>query len=180
MMTIPGCGEISAWTIQAWTDDIKRFASAKKYAAYAGLAPWVQNSNETIRHGKITKRGPKEPRTALVQVVMGLRRQKAKTVTWRLMQRHEAMKKSKIPGKAIVATARKMAVIIWHMLTEEAEFDIGKMVDRKLGKKTDAMSKSTGIVEKALIEREKKPAVTGAEKKGVKKPGVVRKKIKVG
>ncbi|MDR0375737.1 MAG: transposase, partial [Treponema sp.] len=45
LMTIPGCGEISAWTIRAYTDDIKRFASPKKYAAYAGLVPWVQNSN---------------------------------------------------------------------------------------------------------------------------------------
>jgi transposase len=57
LMTIPGCGEISAWTIRAYTDDIRRFASPKKYAAYAGLVPWVQNSNETVRHGRITKRG---------------------------------------------------------------------------------------------------------------------------
>ena len=74
LMTIPECGEIGAWTIRAWTDDIKRFANPKKYAAYAGLVPWVQNSNETIHHGRITKRGPEELRTALVQVVMGMRR----------------------------------------------------------------------------------------------------------
>jgi transposase len=39
LMTIPGCGEISAWTIRAYTDDIKRFSSPKKYTAYAGLVP---------------------------------------------------------------------------------------------------------------------------------------------
>ena len=59
LLTIPGCGEICAWTIRAYTDDIKRFANPKKYASFAGLAPWVQNSNETIHHGSITKRGPK-------------------------------------------------------------------------------------------------------------------------
>jgi transposase len=64
LMTIPGCGEICSWTIRAYTDDIKRFASPKKYASFAGLAPWVQNSNETVHHGRITKRGPKELRTA--------------------------------------------------------------------------------------------------------------------
>jgi transposase len=51
LMTVPGCDDICAWTIRAYTDDIKRFASAKKYALFAGLAPWVQNSNETILLG---------------------------------------------------------------------------------------------------------------------------------
>jgi transposase len=86
LKSIPGCGEISAWTIRAYTDDIKRFTSAKKFASYAGLAPWVQNSNESIHHGKITKRGPEELRTALVQVVMGMCWMKAKTKSWRIMQ----------------------------------------------------------------------------------------------
>jgi len=66
LMTIPGCGKIGAWTIRAFTDNISRFATAKKFSAYAGLVPWVQNSNATIHHGKITKRGPEELRTALV------------------------------------------------------------------------------------------------------------------
>ena len=61
---------ITASTIRAYTDDIKRYASAKKYSAYAGLVPWVQNSNETIHHGHITKRGAVELRTAFVQCVM--------------------------------------------------------------------------------------------------------------
>jgi transposase len=81
LMTIPGYGEISAWTIRAYADDIKRFSSPKKYSAYAGLVPWVQNSNETARHGKITKMGPEELRTEP-------RRMKTKTRAWRLTQRY--------------------------------------------------------------------------------------------
>ena len=54
LLTIRGCGKITAWTIRAYTEDITRFASAKKYAAFCGLVPWVQDSNETIHHGKIT------------------------------------------------------------------------------------------------------------------------------
>ena len=72
LQTIPGVGLITAATIRAYTDDIDRYESAKKYSAHAGLVPWVQNSNETIRHGHITKRGPVELRTAFVQVVMGM------------------------------------------------------------------------------------------------------------
>jgi transposase len=133
---------LSAWTIRAYTDDIRRFASPKKYSAYAELVPWARNSNETVRHGKITKRGPEELRTALVQVVMGLRRMKTKTFSWRPMKRYEAMKGSKGSGKAITATARKIAVIIWKMLAEESGFDTGEMTDRGMEKK----SSDTGVL----------------------------------
>ena len=184
LMTIPGCGEICSWTIRAYTDDIKRFASSKKYASFAGLVPWVQNSNERIRHGSITKRGPKELRTALVQVVMGLRRMKEKTFSWRFMQQYEAMKKSKGSGRAIIATARKIAVVIWNMLTEDVEFDEGKMIDKKLAKKSESMNGSAGMAKEALDKGQEKPVITGDEKKGgavkknAKRTGVAREKIK--
>ncbi len=138
LMTIPGCGKIGAWTIRAFTDDINRFASAKKYSAYAGLVPWVQNSNETVHHGKITKRGPEELRTALVQLVMGMRRCRS-TVSWRLMERYTEMKRNKGSGKSIIATARKLSTIIWCMLSTGQEFDPSLMIDRQLIRKADSM-----------------------------------------
>ena len=178
LLSIPGCGEIGAWTIRAWTDDMKRYAGAKKYAAYAGLAPWVQNSNEKVHHGKITKRGPKELRTALVQVVMGLRRMKEKTCEWRIMEQYEAMKKGKGAGKSIIATARKLAVIIWHMVNEDVEFDIGEMEGKKRAGTAEGMRKTSGqMAEEALVVGGK-PSVTRIGKKSVKKAGVAREKRK--
>jgi transposase len=183
LLTIPGCGEICAWTIRAYTDDITRFASHKKYASYAGLAPWVQNSNETIHHGKITKRGPKELRTAFVQIVMGLRRMKGKTLSWRLMQRYEAMKAAKGSGKSIIAAARKVSTFIWYMLTNDAAFDLGLMLDKKLEKKSEAMSRSARLAEIAIVEKSDQPVLeiiagTIAVDKKKKKTGVASKKIK--
>jgi transposase len=169
LRSIPGCGEICAWTIRAWTDSIMRFASAKKYCSYAGLVPWVQNSNQTIHHGKITKRGPQELRTALVQVVMGVRRMLKTTHMWRLMQRHEAMKKTKGSGKAIVATARKLAVIIWHMLSEDVEFDLGKMVQGEAAKRAEGKSEPVAPDKNVRIEKQEEPAVTMPEDKGAKR-----------
>jgi len=181
LKSIPGCGEISAWTIRAYVDDIKRFASAKKFAAYAGLAPWVQNSNETIHHGKITKRGPLELRTAIVQVVMGILRLKEKSQNWRIMQRYVAMKKSKGSGRAIIAMARKIAVIIWHMLTEDVVFDIGTMVDEKLAKKSELMKNAASLAEEAVYEKKDHPVSKKIAGKRSKKTGVVSKeKRKVG
>ena len=94
LLTIRGCGKITAWTIRAYTEDISRFSSAKKYAAFCGLVPWVSDSNETIRHGKVTKRGPQELRVSFVQMVMGIRRCKD-TANWRIMQRYDYMKTHK-------------------------------------------------------------------------------------
>jgi transposase len=177
LMTIPGCGEICSWTIRAYTDDIKRFASPKKYASFAGLAPWVQNSNETVHHGSITKRGPKELRTAMVQVVMGLRRMKEKTFSWRFMQRYEAMKKSKGSGRAIIATARKIAVVIWNMLTGDVDFDEGLMVDRKLANKSESMSGTGATANESKTGGQEKPEITYGVK-SVKGTGVAREKRK--
>jgi transposase len=174
LMTIPGCGEICAWTIRAYTDDIKRFANPKKYASFAGLAPWVQNSNETVRHGKITKRGPKELRTALVQVVMGLRRMKAKTISWHLIKRYDIIKQSKGSGKAIIATARKISVMIWHILTNEAKFELERMTNPKLVKKTEVMRRTMGEKKDGvLIGKQKKSGVASIDKK--KQEGKKRK-----
>jgi transposase len=183
LLSIPGCGEICAWTIRAYTDDIARFSSAKKYASFAGLVPWVQNSNERIHHGKITKRGPKELRTAIVQVVMGMRRIKKRTMSWRMMERYEAMKKSKGSGRTIIAAARKVAAIIWHMLTEDKEFDIGQMADKKPSKKSEQMNEvtqtaDTTLVEEAMLEKQDQPVSKKTLGNSKKKPGVARKKMK--
>ena len=126
LLTIRGCGKITAWTIRAYTEDISRFSSAKKYAAFCGLVPWVSDSNETIRHGKITKRGPQELRVSFVQMVMGIRRCKD-TANWRIMQRYDYMKTHKGSGKSIIAAARKLAEIVWAMLSNNNDFDREKM-----------------------------------------------------
>ena len=131
LQTIPGCGPVTAWTIRAYTDDIRRFARYKQYSSYAGLVPWVECSNETVHYGKITKRGPEELRTAFVQLVMGIRRSRS-TLSWRLMVQYESMKRQKGTGKSIIATARKMSKIVWYMLMREEEFKTSLMVDTKL------------------------------------------------
>lgn len=127
LQTIPGVGLITAATIRAYTDDINRYESSKSYAAHAGLVPWVQNSNETVRHGHITKRGPVELRTAFVQVVMGMLRYQKVTSSYRIMNRYQDMKKHKGTGKSIIATARKVSTITYALLKSREPFDPTKM-----------------------------------------------------
>jgi len=134
LKTIPGAGPITAATIRAYVDEIGRFGGYKQFSAYAGLVPWVQSSNTTRHYGSITKRGPCELRTALVQVVLGMVRNKRTTGGYRLMGRYAAMKKEKGSGKAIIATARKLSKIVWYMLRNDAPFDSQRMTDPALRK----------------------------------------------
>jgi len=142
LQTIPGCGLITASTIRAYTDDIKRFRTYKQYASYAGLAPWVQYSNKTVHYGSITKRGPEQLWTAFVQMGIGMVRLIRKTLDFRLMQRYRGLKLDKGSGKAIIATARKLSKIVWFMLSTDKEFDASFMVDKKLQEKSDVMRTS--------------------------------------
>ena len=138
--SIPGAGLITAATIRAYTDDIKRFRTYKQYSAYAGLVPWVQNSNTRERVGNITKRGPEELRTALVQLVLGMVRNKRTTCSYRIMMKYDRMKPHKGSGKSIIAAARKLSKIIWYMLQNDQPFDSAKMTDPTIRKAAQEMS----------------------------------------
>jgi transposase len=124
--SFPGTGFLNAITVRAYIDDIKRFSHFNKLGAYCGLVPWVNCSDETVHYGKITKRGPIELRTAIIQMVIGMIRCKDEKDN-RLMTSYRNMKKNKGSGKAIVATARKLTKIIWTMLTNDEEYKKEKL-----------------------------------------------------
>lgn len=132
LMSIPGTGMITAATVRAHADDIGRFSGYKQFSAYAGLVPWVQNSNERERCGSITKRGPEPLRTALVQMVLGMVRNQRLTGTYRLMAHYRAMKPHKGSGKTIIATARKLSKVVWYMLRNDEPFDPIRMTDPEI------------------------------------------------
>jgi len=126
-MTIPGIGIVNACTIRAYIDDINRFDSYKNFSAYCGLVPWVQTSNETVHYGRITKRGPQELRTALVQCVVAMVRMESKTKDYEIIRQYHELKNQKSSGKAIIATARKLSRIIYVMLKTDSPFNSTKI-----------------------------------------------------
>jgi len=70
LQSITGIGKLSSTIILSNIGDINDFDNSKKLCAYAGPVPRVYDSNESIRHGRITKRGDKILRTTLVQVAL--------------------------------------------------------------------------------------------------------------
>lgn len=129
LRTMPGVGQILSATIRAWTSDIARFESYKEYASFCGLVPYVKQSNESEYYGHITRRGPKELRTAMVQVVMGFLRMQSKNIDWRIYQQYACWKENKSTGKAIVACARKISRIVYCMLKNSEAFDPERMIN---------------------------------------------------
>ena len=129
LRTIPGIGIVNACTIRAYIDNIDRFQTYKNFSAYCGLVPWVQTSNETVHYGRITKRGPHELRTALVQCVVAMVRMESKTGHLGIIRQYHELKEQKSSGKAIIATARKLSRIIYVMLKTNTRFETSKLIN---------------------------------------------------
>jgi transposase len=110
--TTPGLGRRTAEAVAAHRGDPHRFASAKPVGAYAGLVPRPYQSGVTDRNGRITRRGPKLLRAALVECAWcSLRYNPWARETWLRLQANGLSKK-----KAIVALARKLLVRCWAIL----------------------------------------------------------------
>ena len=117
LKTIPGVGEFFARLIDAEIDDIGRFRSAKKLAAYAGLVPSTYSSGGKTYHGHIIKQGNKWLRWAFVEAVAP-----AIATDPQLREQYERLK-SRGPNKAKVAVARKLLTIAFQLLRDRRPYE---------------------------------------------------------
>jgi hypothetical protein len=119
LLQLPGIGLITAMTILGAIGEIERFPTAKKLVGYAGLGARIHSSGQTHRTGGITKQGRKELRAVLVEAAWTAVRYDPH---WK--EQFERLADRIGRQKAIVAIARKLLVIIWHVLT-------AKVADRR-------------------------------------------------
>jgi transposase len=114
--TIPGVGRRTAEVIAAYLDDPHRFRTAGEVSAYAGLVPRQFQSGETDRKGRITKRGPRLLRKALVEAAWVMQRYNpwAARTFERLSRGQRGRRKA-----ALVGVARKLLVRSWAMLRSD-------------------------------------------------------------
>jgi transposase len=117
VMSIPGIDYTVAQTCLAAIGDVRRFANPKKLSAYLGLNPSTRQSGNHCYHGAITKQGNAHARWLLVQAAqhLGQYRGPLGQTMRRIMQR----KNRKV---AVVACARKLAVLLWHVLSSGEPF----------------------------------------------------------
>lgn len=139
LQTIPGIGKITSTTIRAYVGDINRFETYKQFAAYCGLTPFVKFSNEKGFTGHITKNGPVELRTSMVQAVMGMLRLQKSLRYMSLINDYKRMKKNKGSGKSIIAFARKLSRVIYAILKNKTPFDIDRLTVDYIRRQTEAV-----------------------------------------
>jgi transposase len=118
LMTVPGVNLICAATFIAAIGDVGRFFTSRKLVAYLGLDPKVRQSGEApARSGRISKRGSAAARWALVEAAWSVVLQPGPLHAF-----YDRTRARRGHGKAIVATARKLAVLFWCMLKRREDY----------------------------------------------------------
>jgi transposase len=121
LMTIPGIGFITSVTILGIVGDPLKLENAKQLAAFTGMIPWEHSTGEAVKKGSITHMGNKTLRSMLIEAAWITIR-----VDTRLKQFFHRVRSRNHPSgaskKAIVAVARKMTQIIYHVLREERAY----------------------------------------------------------
>jgi transposase len=119
LKSIPGIGAFFSVLIRYEVGDMARFRSAGKFAAYTGLVPSTYASGERLYHGKITRQGNRYLRWAFIEAVTPATR-----VSPELRAFHERIARKNGKKAARVATARKLAEIVWHVWTEQRFYEV--------------------------------------------------------
>lgn len=120
LQTVPGVGPVTAMTFRTELHEPERFTDPSHVARMAGLAPQVLQSGATRREGRLLKSGNARLRTVLVEAA------------WRWVAADEvaASRYRRIAAKtgsgkkAIVAMARRLAILLWRMSVRGAAYRI--------------------------------------------------------
>ena len=120
LMTVPGVGPIAALRFKAAVDDPLRFKSSRTVAAHFGLTPRRYQSGESDNPGRISRAGDRNVRSTLysaanAMLMRAMAASQLKSWGMRLMR-------TKGRRRAVVAVARKLAVLLHRMWIENTEF----------------------------------------------------------
>jgi len=124
LMSVPGVGPITALAFRATIDRPERFRRSRDVGAHLGLTPARYQSGETDIQGKVSRCGDELARTALYEAAHSLLVRSRKWSSLRAW----GMKVAKHRGmaRARVAVARKLAVVLHRMWSDQTEFRFGK------------------------------------------------------
>src|SRR3954469_12331133 len=118
LMTVPGVSLMTAATFIAAVGDIRRFRDPGKLVSYLGLDPKVRQSGSgPARHGRISKQGAAPVCQMLAEAAFV-----AVSTAGPMRAFYERVRARRGSQIAIVAVARKLAVLFWHLLTREQDY----------------------------------------------------------
>jgi transposase len=116
--SMPGVGHYTATALACRVGRVERFPRGRSLANYWGLTPGCRNSGENNKRlGSITKAGSGMARWLLAQVAyQALKKDK------QLKQWYQRIKRRRGSSIARVAVMRKLATIVWQMLTKHKTY----------------------------------------------------------
>jgi transposase len=117
LLTVPGIGLTTAAALVAVIGDISRFPRPAKLTSYLGLDPRVRQSGTKSFTGHISHAGQAHARGLLIEAAHSTVRTPGPLRAFYLRVRSR-----RGANVAVVATARKLAVLAWHLLTKDEDF----------------------------------------------------------
>jgi transposase len=124
LQSVPGVGPVVALTFRAFVDDVARFSSAGQVSAAIGLVPREDSSAERRHRGHITKAGPRELRSLLVQAAWACWRSTASASLRAWAERLAGRRGKRI---AVVALARRLSRILFALWRDQSVFDVATL-----------------------------------------------------
>jgi hypothetical protein len=147
VMSIPGIGFTSASVILSEIGNYRDFQTPDQLAKWCGLNPGENESAGKKKKCGITKRGSKHIRVVLVQAAQTISNMN-KTALSRFFQR---LVKKKERNVAIIAVARKLICLIYHLLINQELYQENEC--RKKGSSQDKSCQAPSFKEEHLTDR---------------------------
>src|SRR5271156_956228 len=120
LMTAPGVGAVVALTYRATVDQPQRFVHSRAIGAHVGLTPKRYQSGETDYDGRVSKCGDALLRTMLYEAAHSLLTHSGKWSWLKAWGMRVAQRRG--IRRAIVAVARRLAVVLHRMWVDGTEF----------------------------------------------------------
>ena len=123
-MTSPGVGPVTALAFMSAVDDPARFARSRDVGVHFGLTPRLYQSGEIARSGRISKCGDAMVRSLLFEAALSLLTRTKKWSALKSWGLRVAARRGM--RRAVVAVARRLAVILHRMWVDGTEFQWGR------------------------------------------------------
>jgi transposase len=120
LMSAPGVGVVTALTFKAAVDDPTRFKRSRTVAAHFGLTPRRFQSGDMDISGHISRAGDPDVRSTLYNAAHAIMTRSAKYSSLKVWGMQLAKKRGH--RRAVVAVARKLAVILHRMWLDDTQF----------------------------------------------------------
>jgi transposase len=119
LRTIPGVSDKTLLAVLAECGNLDRFKNAKALIGYLGLYPTQEQSGNTLKYGKLAKRGAKFAKKALYLASVAAVRHNSELK--QIFRNQLTLGRAK--KEALIIIARKLAYIIWAIYKHNKPYD---------------------------------------------------------